>query len=125
LLGSYIDVYKICIFILIYLYSYTSICIYTNVYIYVCIHVYIYIYMALILQFKALILQFKEPMHHRLVLIVGLTNQSQGNLYQNCLVIDFKIDWNHSISDVRVPGENAKGYVVTNISIWTGKRQAK
>ena len=44
--------------------------------------------------------------------------KEQCNVYRNCSVISIKLDWDRSIIDVKVPGENTRRWSLpTNISI--------
>ena len=43
-----------------------------------------------------------------LILIVGLTNSSGSNLYQNCSLVNLHLEWDRLVIDLKVPGEKTK-----------------
>jgi len=45
---------------------------------------------------------------YRLIWKVGLTNSYGSNVYQNCSIMNFNLDWDRSVIDLMVPGENTK-----------------
>ena len=56
----------------------------------------------------------KNGLFYRLDFIVGLTNSYGSNLYQNCSLKDFRLDWDSSVIDLTVPGEKTK-------SVWSSR----
>ena len=50
----------------------------------------------------------------RQILAVGLTNSQESNVYQNCSLVNFILDWDRSVIDLTVPGEKTK-------SLWSSQ----